>query len=146
MVLKGATRTLKRTQFLLLEASIVQYNKGAPLAAEIIAALDTYGFQVADFVEMHYYDNIAFQVDILFVRRSSNRVAIIDETGAHIPAADAVAASSSPSSSSDIQSGAAEITTVQRAAMVAALCGLLMFCARNAKGSRYTTSSSERGL
>ncbi|KAG5180743.1 S-adenosyl-L-methionine-dependent methyltransferase [Tribonema minus] len=105
MVLKGAQHTLKRTQFLLLEASIVRYNKGAPLAADIIAALDAYGFQVADFVEMHYYDDIAFQVDILFVRRSSNRAAVIDATGAHIPAA-----SSLPLSSSDIvkQAGAGE--------------------------------------
>jgi len=38
-VLAGAQRTLKHTDVILLEASLVEFNRGAPLIADVIARL-----------------------------------------------------------------------------------------------------------
>lgn len=43
-VLKGATKTLKSCEHLILELQKVEYNIGAPLADEVISYLDTIGF------------------------------------------------------------------------------------------------------
>ena len=68
-VLAGAPETLRDAQALIVEVSLVDYNKGAPLIAEVIAALDRLGFKCADLCEVHRNDrNFVLQLDLLFVR------------------------------------------------------------------------------
>ena len=52
-VLAGASATLLRTSALMVEVSLVDYNKRAPLMAEVIAAVDRMGFRCADLCEVH---------------------------------------------------------------------------------------------
>lgn len=77
-VLEGARETLKRTDFILLEASLLNYNLGAPLVAGLIAYLDNYDFVLFDICEQRRKnDGVLFQVDLIFSRRDSpirNRV------------------------------------------------------------------------
>lgn len=47
-VLEGARETLQHTEFILLEASFLNYNAGAPLAAELIDWLNRNGFVLYD--------------------------------------------------------------------------------------------------
>ena len=68
-VLAGATETLRGAAALIVEVSLVDYNKGAPLLAEVIAAIDRLGFKCADLCEVHRNDrNFVLQLDLLFAR------------------------------------------------------------------------------
>ncbi|MBT6489076.1 MAG: FkbM family methyltransferase [Deltaproteobacteria bacterium] len=67
-VLKGATETLKSGPFVLLETQVLEYNKGAPMMADVISFMSSIGYQPCDVFEMHYLPNTQMlnQVDILF--------------------------------------------------------------------------------
>ena len=68
-VLAGASATLAGASVLVIEVSLVDYNKRAPLMAEVIAAVDRIGFTCADIAELHRTpDNFVLQLDLLFVR------------------------------------------------------------------------------
>lgn len=73
-VLKGATESLKTTEFVLLEASIMKYNKGAPTFAELVAFMDKAGFEVFDLCDINRMPRnfgSVFQLDMIFVKSTS---------------------------------------------------------------------------
>lgn len=69
-ILKGGEKTIKNTQFVSIEASLVEYNQGAPLIGDIVDKMRDYGFHIVDIVEYHsfpqLYGGAIFQLDILF--------------------------------------------------------------------------------
>jgi len=68
-VLAGAAETLRGTQALIVEVSLVDYNKGGPLIADVMAALDRAGWRCADLCEVHRTAaNFVLQLDLLFVQ------------------------------------------------------------------------------
>ncbi len=68
-VLAGAGETLRAAAALIVEVSFVDYNKGGPLAAQVIGAIDRLGFRCADLCEVHRSArNFVLQLDLLFVR------------------------------------------------------------------------------
>ena len=68
-VLAGASATLAGASALIVEVSLVDYNKGAPLIADVIVALDRIGFKCADVCEVHRTPaNFVLQLDLLFAR------------------------------------------------------------------------------
>jgi len=68
-VLAGAPEALRAAGALIVEVSFVDYNKGGPLAADVIAAVDRLGFRCADLCEVHRSSrNFVLQLDLLFVR------------------------------------------------------------------------------
>jgi FkbM family methyltransferase len=68
-VLAGADATLAGTSALIIEVSLVDYNKRAPLMAEVIAAVDRIGFRCVDLCEVHRTPaRFVLQLDLLFVR------------------------------------------------------------------------------
>lgn len=72
-VLAGATETLKQTEVILAEVALLEYNKGAPLMAEVVAFLASRGFVPYDFGDMYrrHEDSALFQCDMIFVRADS---------------------------------------------------------------------------
>jgi FkbM family methyltransferase len=70
-VLKGATRALESAELVLLETSVLQYNKGSPLVIEVLTFMGTLGFEVFDLVETHQSHGQLIQLDFTFVRKSS---------------------------------------------------------------------------
>lgn len=69
-ILKGGKKYLQKTKprYLLLETSIQQYNKGAPLAGEVIAYLNNQDYVLHDVVDMLYdLNKQLLQVDFLFM-------------------------------------------------------------------------------
>ena len=72
-VLKGATRTLASVDVLLLETSVLPYNRGSPLTADIMAFLGAQGFAVLDMLELHHAgpQNVLIQIDFAFARTGS---------------------------------------------------------------------------
>ena len=73
-VLKGAIKTLGSAQAVLLEVSLIQINKGAPLIAEVVAFLDERGFAACELLEVHKrpLDKATNQIDLLFVPKDSH--------------------------------------------------------------------------
>src|SRR2546422_465251 len=72
-VLRGAERTLTATDVVLMEVSLLQYNAGAPLFAEVTAFMKAIGFVVYDICGQlrRAADEALFQADLLFVREDS---------------------------------------------------------------------------
>ena len=71
-VLAGAKRCLSKTSFILLEASLLNYNSGAPLFAEVIDYLQKLNFVLFDICEMkRKKDQTLIQVDLLFTKSDS---------------------------------------------------------------------------
>jgi FkbM family methyltransferase len=69
-VLAGASATLAGTSALIVEVSLVDYNRRAPLMAEVVAALDRIGFRCVDLCEVHRTpDRFVLQLDLLFARQ-----------------------------------------------------------------------------
>lgn len=74
IVLDGARDLLKTAEFVLLEVSILQYNAGAPLMADVTQYMDEAGFQMFDILETHFYSQYLNQIDILFVKKGSRYI------------------------------------------------------------------------
>jgi FkbM family methyltransferase len=73
-VLKGGRRTLGLSEVVILEASLLPYNEGAPLFAEVVAFMNQEGFAVFDFCGQlrRESDYALFQTDVAFARRESS--------------------------------------------------------------------------
>jgi FkbM family methyltransferase len=68
-VLDGATETLARCSFLLLEASVLNFNADAPLLDELVQYLKDKGFVLFDVCDLRRKANgTLFQLDLLFAR------------------------------------------------------------------------------
>jgi FkbM family methyltransferase len=73
-VLKGARRTLQLSEAVIMEASLLPYNAGAPLFADVVAFMNEQGFVAFDFCgqSRRESDRALFQTDVAFVRRESD--------------------------------------------------------------------------
>ncbi|ASU35558.1 hypothetical protein MuYL_3673 [Mucilaginibacter xinganensis] len=71
-VLKGAAELLKRTEFVLLEISVLNYNYKAPQFTDVIIFLKNIGFVLFDICdERRTKDEVLYQTDMIFVKESS---------------------------------------------------------------------------
>jgi FkbM family methyltransferase len=73
-ILKGGKNALAASEVVITEASLLQYNEGAPLFADVVAFMHQAGFAVYDFCGQNRRetDNALFQTDVVFVRRESS--------------------------------------------------------------------------
>jgi FkbM family methyltransferase len=68
-VMAGASRALQAASALIVEVSLIDYNKSAPLITEVMAVIDRAGFRCADLCEVHRTDRgFVLQLDLLVVR------------------------------------------------------------------------------
>jgi hypothetical protein len=71
-VLRGLGRQLSKTEVILMEMSLVDYNKGAPLIDVVLSELSGMDFVLYDIVEEHRDPGgRLLQLDGLFVRPTS---------------------------------------------------------------------------
>jgi FkbM family methyltransferase len=70
-ILKGAGSLLEGLKYCVLEASLHQYNRDAPMIEEIIGFMNEHDFYLIDIVEMHRINGYLAQVDLLFARSST---------------------------------------------------------------------------
>ena len=71
-IIKGALPIIKKTDSLLLELQTLEYNKGAPMASDVISYLQNIGFDMVDILNLMYSQNHLIQVDVLFINRNRN--------------------------------------------------------------------------
>ncbi|CAE7505673.1 unnamed protein product [Symbiodinium natans] len=67
-VLRGGPRTLRNAQLVLLEASVLPYNEGAPRFSELIRFMADHDFEIVDVVDASFSEDVAriLQLDLLF--------------------------------------------------------------------------------
>lgn len=70
-VLRGATRTLEAVEVVILESSVIEYNAGAPLVAEVMGFMHGLGFVAMDMLEQHHHNGALAQLDFAYVKRGS---------------------------------------------------------------------------
>jgi FkbM family methyltransferase len=73
-ILKGGKKALAAAEVVIMEASLLPYNEGAPLFADVVAFMHQEGFAVYDFCGQNRRetDNALFQTDAVFARRESS--------------------------------------------------------------------------
>jgi hypothetical protein len=65
-ILMGGSKTTKRTKYVLLEVSTLEYNLKAPLIDEVVKKMREFYFKIEDIMDFKYYNNQIFQMDFLF--------------------------------------------------------------------------------
>ena len=70
--LEGAVNKLKnkRIHYILSEISFISQYKDQPIASDIINLLDSFGYDLLNLYQVHYYDGYMIQADAIFVERS----------------------------------------------------------------------------
>jgi FkbM family methyltransferase len=73
-VINGGMETIKTTDFIIMELSVVEYNKHAPLVNQAIQRMDEVGFCIYDVFDLHYdtffRNNMQLlQIDFCFVNK-----------------------------------------------------------------------------
>lgn len=69
-IIHGADQTLENIHSIYLELSLVEYNKGAPPAEEVISELNERGYRITDVGTRHRRGGQLIQIDILFTDNS----------------------------------------------------------------------------
>jgi FkbM family methyltransferase len=72
-VLRGSERALQSTEVIVLELSLLEYNRGAPLLAQVLAEMSALGYVIYDICGQHRrrISHALLQMDAIFVRESS---------------------------------------------------------------------------
>jgi len=77
-IIKGGLNTIKQSTILQLELGMLNYNKNAPKASEIISYLYNLGFDLFDVGCFYYWNEKLNQSDMFFVNREKFNI-FIDE-------------------------------------------------------------------
>jgi len=79
-ILKGASKTLKNTDFVILEMPLFGvYNEGVANFGEHISYMDSIGFIPYDFLESHYCNGFNIQIDMLFINKNHNFNSVVNK-------------------------------------------------------------------
>ena len=75
--MSGASRLLATASAVLLEVSLIEINKGAPLIHDVLPFMKERGFLSYEITNIHrrHLDGAMNQIDILFVREDSPLIA-----------------------------------------------------------------------
>lgn len=65
-IINGGTKFLQSNDLLLIEVSLVEYNRGAPLAIDVVKRLENLGFYILDCIDNHISAGEIIQLDLLF--------------------------------------------------------------------------------
>ena len=70
-ILKGATKLLGKTELIISELPIIEYNRGAPNISEYLEFFKSHDYIPVDVLEVHRGEETLIQLDILFILRSA---------------------------------------------------------------------------
>jgi len=69
-ILQGATKLLGKTELIVTELPIIEYNKGAPNISEYLEFFKSHDYIPVDVLEVHRGEETLIQLDILIIRYS----------------------------------------------------------------------------
>lgn len=73
-IMKGGEKTMKKSDYIIIEVAMKEYNEGSPLYEDIISYMNSIGFNKKEEIEKHYWMSDSpefkrgevFQIDIIF--------------------------------------------------------------------------------
>jgi hypothetical protein len=65
-IINGGSKFLQSNNLLLVEVSLVEYNRGAPLVSDVVKRLENLGFYILDCIDDHISAGKVIQLDLLF--------------------------------------------------------------------------------
>ena len=65
-IIKGGKNLCKKSEYILLEVSLIELNEGAPTYKEILSFMEEYGFKEIMSIGEHYDNDKVIQKDIVF--------------------------------------------------------------------------------
>jgi FkbM family methyltransferase len=71
-VLRGSGSLLDDIEVVVMESSLAEYNRGAPLFSEMLEAMSEFGFRIFDVFPLARRRGILLQVDAIFLREESD--------------------------------------------------------------------------
>jgi FkbM family methyltransferase len=71
LILEGAPKCMKNVQIILLEISLHEYNKNAPLISDVLFFMKERGFVLFDIIDTHHINGVLAQIDALFCKEDS---------------------------------------------------------------------------
>jgi FkbM family methyltransferase len=77
-IIKGGLETVVGCSFLQIELGVLKYNKGAPLAAEVISYLNEIGFYFYEILAHFYWGDRLSHYDALFVNKRLENILELD--------------------------------------------------------------------
>ena len=70
-ILRGGANFYPHSKGIILEVSLIEYNKNAPLEKEVIDYMDSINFKPVEVLKDHYFsDGVLIQKDILFLNKN----------------------------------------------------------------------------
>lgn len=79
-ILKGASKLLQKTDFIILEIPFFgKYNEGVPTFLEHVQYMDSIGFIPYDMLENHYVKGYNIQIDMMFINKNHAFVNRVNE-------------------------------------------------------------------
>lgn len=71
-VILGGIKTVLSSKVVILEISLIEYNRDAPQVLEMITFMDQLGFKLYDIIDFHYHlmNSSLFQFDAMFVHKN----------------------------------------------------------------------------
>ena len=77
-IIKGGLETVSGCAFLQIELGVLKYNKGAPLAAEVISYLNEIGFYFYEILTHFYWGHRLSHFDALFINKKMESLLELD--------------------------------------------------------------------
>ncbi len=75
IIIEGGIDIIKHAEAIVIESKILEYNKGAPSAHEIMVLMDQLGYSLQDIFECHYLPSGELnEIDLLFVKKDSKLI------------------------------------------------------------------------
>jgi FkbM family methyltransferase len=68
-ILKGGLNLISKSQYIIIEASLINYNIDAPLINDVLNFMISNNYMMIDVIELHYLNKTLSQIDILFKRK-----------------------------------------------------------------------------
>jgi hypothetical protein len=65
-ILSGGLTVLKNAKYLVIECSLIEYNKGGNKIHDIFQFMTANGFFMKDIIDLSYADDKLIQIDLLF--------------------------------------------------------------------------------
>lgn len=70
-ILSASKKILGKTEMILCEMPLIEYNSGAPNISEYLNFFRDYGYVPVELIQTHYAEGITFQIDFAFLLKSA---------------------------------------------------------------------------
>lgn len=83
LILKGLGDEIKNVRYIIIEVSNLNYNDSSPDFIKMIKFLWEHNFSLYDILQLHYYNDILCQMNLIFVRNDFSHLKSVNDILSH---------------------------------------------------------------